>query len=377
MQTMNIPFLDLKKVNAELEHEIHEAVLNAVDSGWYILGRRGEEFEENCKKSLLGDRPGYVAGCNSGTDALILSLLAGGVGPGDEVISVSLTAIPTICAIHAVGARPVFVDVDRDTWVMDVDLVSRALSPATKAVIPVHLYGNMVDVQALRNRIGRASREDILIIEDVAQAHGSAFAGGQAGTFGRFGAFSFYPSKNIGALGDGGSVLCHTSEDAASLRSLRNYGQRDRYHAETKRGLNSRLDEIQASVLTVKLRYLDQWNKKKAALMELYRSRLAGLPLHFQTVTPGCNAAWHLCVIAMENQETRDALMTYLGNEGIQTLIHYPMPTHRQKAFSELGAAPLPNTESLSSRILSLPMNTTITAEESDYIVERTRSFFA
>ena len=374
---MNIPFLDLKKVNTELEREIHEAVLKAVDSGWYILGRGCEQFEKDCKKLLLGDRPGYVTGCNSGTDALILSLLAGGVGPGDEVVTVSLTAIPTICAIHAVGAHPVFVDIDPDTWVLDVDLVGRALSQTTKAVIPVHLYGNMVDMGALMNVISRSGRKDIFVIEDVAQAHGSMLAGGQAGTFGRFGAFSFYPSKNIGALGDGGAVLCHTSEDAASLKSLRNYGQRDRYNAETKRGLNSRLDEIQASVLTVKLRYLDQWNKKKAALMELYRSRLAGLPLHFQTVTPGCDAAWHLCVIAMDNQGTRDALMTHLSNAGIQTLVHYPIPTHRQKAFSELGAATLPNTESLSSRILSLPMNTTITAEESDYIAERTRSFFA
>jgi dTDP-3-amino-3,4,6-trideoxy-alpha-D-glucose transaminase len=373
---MNIPFLDLKKVNAELEHVIRDVILNVVDSGWYILGRAGEEFEEHCKSSLFGEQIGYVIGCNSGTDALVLSLLAAGIGPGDEVITVSHTAIPTICSIHAVGAKPVFVDIDENTWVMDSERVHPAITQRTKAIIPVHLYGNMADIETFKKILKQSDRDDICIIEDVAQAQGARLDGRHAGTGGRFGAFSFYPSKNIGSLGDGGAVACHTAEDMTALKSLRNYGQKDRYHAEIRRGLNSRLDEIQAAVLNVKLWHLVSWNLTKSKLMELYRIKLAGLPISFQKVTSGCDPAWHLCVIALDDNITRDALMAYLNKKGIQTLIHYPVPTHRQKAFVDLSTSNLPVTESLSTRILSLPFNTAIAEEEAEYMLDSIRLFF-
>lgn len=373
---MKIPFLDLKKVNMELGKDIKRAIQVVIDSGWYILGENGETFEKNCKTALVGDREGYVIGCNSGTDAIVLSLLAAGVGPDDEVITVSHTAIPTICAINAVGAKPVFIDIDADTWVMDVNQLLPAITPKTKAIIPVHIYGNMVDINALNEFINQSGRKDISVIEDVAQAQGSRFYDREAGTLGRFGAFSFYPSKNIGALGDGGAVLCHTAMDMNCLKSLRNYGQKDRYHAEIMRGVNSRLDEIQAAILDIKLKHLDEWNQRKSKLMDIYREELSDLPLKFQEVTTGCEPAWHLCVIAMDDNKTRDALLSYLNKEGIQALIHYPVPNHLQKAFTSVSSNRLPNTENLADSILSLPFNTAISQKEVQYMIKSVHSFF-
>jgi dTDP-4-amino-4,6-dideoxygalactose transaminase len=373
---MTIPFLDLKKVNDEIENEIRLAIDNVIKSGWYILGNAGERFELNCKNALVGEQEGYVLGCNSGTDALVLSLLASGVAPGDEVITVSHTAIPTICAITAVGAKPVFVDIDKDTWVMDAEMVQSAITRRTRAIIPVHLYGNMVDMLRIRNILTASGREDIHIIEDVAQAQGSQLAGSQAGTLGRFGAFSFYPSKNIGALGDGGAVFCHSHNDMQCLMSLRNYGQKDRYNAEMKRGLNSRLDEIQSAILDIKLKRLRQWNQRKSVLMDRYRAELSDVPVVFQDVTKGCEPAWHLCVIALENNKTREDLVDYLAGKGIQAMIHYPIPTHCQKAFISETPTHLLVTEDLTNRILSLPFNIAMTAEEITQVIGSIRSFF-
>ena len=374
---MKIPFLDLKKVNAELEQDIHLAVKTVIDSGWYILGKSGEIFEQNSKTALVGDGEGYVLGCNSGTDALVLSLLAAGVGPGDEVITVSHTAIPTVCAINAVGAHPVYVDIDADTWVMDVNQFLAAVTHKTRAVIPVHLYGNMVDMDSLKNDIASIHESQINIIEDVAQAQGSRLTAREAGTLGRLGAFSFYPSKNIGALGDGGAVFCHFSEDMIALKSLRNYGQHDRYSADRLRGINSRLDEVQAAILDIKLKRLHEWNQKKSTLMRFFRNALSDLPIQFQKITPGCEPAWHLCVIALADHETRESLFKYLNNEGIQTLIHYPIPNHRQKAFDRDSQQSLPVTENLAKKILSLPFNTALSQENIEYMMGKIRSFFS
>jgi len=373
---MKIPFLDLKKVNAELQEEISNAARSAIDSGWYILGKAGEAFERNCKLSLVGSDPGAVIGCNSGTDALVLSLLAAGVGQGDEVITVSHTAIPTISAIVAVSATPVFVDINPKTWVLDLHHVQKAVSARTKAIVPVHLYGNMVDVHALQELLSRMKREDICIVEDVAQAQGSSLTGRQAGTIGRFGAFSFYPSKNIGALGDGGAVFCRDGADAQKLRSLRNYGQKDRYHADLRRGINSRLDEVQAAILNAKLGRLSDWNKRKAAFMANYRSRLSDFPCAFQQVTDRCEPAWHLCVLSVESRDVRDRLMTHLSQAGIQTLIHYPIPTHMQPAFAAYSRGVLTVTEDIAGRILSLPLNTSLSGSDVDTVIEAIRSFF-
>ncbi len=373
---MIIPFLDLKKANAEIEEEIFQAIKRVLDSGWYILGKAGEAFERNMKIGLAGEDEGHVISCNSGTDAIILSLLAAGVEPGDEVITVSHTAIPTICAICSVGARPVYVDIDSESWIMDISSIEPAITEKTKAIVPVHLYGNMVAINDLRTVLEQIGRPDVHIIEDVAQAHGSKLLGKQAGTLGRFGAFSFYPSKNIGALGDGGAVFCHASNDMEYLKMLRNYGQKDRYYAEVKRGINSRLDELQAAILDVKLKYLNEWNYRKSQLVNAYRKELSSLPITFQKVTDGCEPGWHLCVIATENRRVRDDLVSHLKRNEINTLIHYPIPNHQQKAFLSGTPSNLPVTENLVSRIISLPLNIAIIDGEQHAIIEAIQAFF-
>jgi len=367
-----VPFLDLRKINLEIDHEIRIAIDKVINSGWYIMGNELMEFEQEMKKHLVADQDGYVVGCNSGTDAIILSLLAAGVKPGDEVITVSHTAIPTIAAIVGIGATPIFVDINEKTWVMDINKVHNRISAKTKAVIAVHLYGNMVDVFSLKDILSDYNREDIAIIEDVAQAQGAYLKGCQAGTIGDFGAFSFYPSKNIGALGDGGAVLCKDEHRYGLLCMLRNYGQKDRYNAIMPYGLNSRLDEVQASILTVKLKHLSDWNERKDKIMEFYRKELQESNFEFQDVTDNCRPAWHLCVLAFPNESKRDNAIQVLKDTGVQTLIHYPIPTHMQKAFLNFSNIDndLHKTERLAKRILSIPFNTILTDGDKNYIVD-------
>ena len=371
---MRIPFLDLKAINQEIIAEINAASQRALQSGWYILGKENEAFESALKESLGGGRQGYAVGCNSGTDAIVLALLAAGIGPGDEVITVSLTAIPTVSAICETGAVPVFVDIDPATWVMDVSQVSALLTSRTKAVVAVHLYGNMVDVFALREVLKQVNREDVLIIEDVAQAHGASLRDEQAGTLGDFGTFSFYPSKNIGALGDGGAVFCKEEKFFKRLTMLRNYGQESRYCATMQRGRNSRLDEVQAAILAVKLKHLPKWLKTKNTQMAFYRDALSSLPIQFQQVTGNCTPGWHLCVIALAAAKDRQTFMERLQDKGIDTLIHYPIPNHQQVAFSKYAMHSLPVTEQLSQRIFSLPFNTVLLNSQQIYIINSMKS---
>lgn len=370
---MGVPFFDIGRLNTTIAEDIARATQRTLTSGWYILGKEGEAFEQ-AMSTQLGR--GRVLGCNSGTDALILSLLAVGVGAGDEVVTVAHTAIPTVAAICAIGAMPVLIDINPETWVLDVSKVTEALTPKTKAIIVVHLYGNMVDVTEIQTIISAAGRSDIAIIEDVAQAQGAVLNSRPAGTIGRFGAFSFYPSKNIGALGDGGAVCCNNPADIVQVRMLRNYGQQDRYHAETPRGMNSRLDEIQAAVLSEKLPYLMMWNKRKADLMERYRIELDGLPLKFQQVTPGCQPAWHLCVVALDEAQQRDQLMAHFQREDIQTLVHYPIPNHRQPAFAHAQVRDTTRTDSLVGRIISLPLSPVLTDDEQATVINAARTYF-
>jgi dTDP-4-amino-4,6-dideoxygalactose transaminase len=371
---MAVPFFDIGRLNATIAGEISTAVQRAVGSGWYILGKEGEAFESAMARQLGSGR---VLGCNSGTDSLVLSLRAAGVGSGDEVITVAHTAIPTVAAICAVGATPVLVDIDPATWVIDPVRIAQGLTPLTKAVIGVHLYGNMADIDAIQEALHAAGRSDIAIIEDVAQAQGAALSGRSAGVIGRFGSFSFYPSKNIGALGDGGAVACQSDADAERVSMLRNYGQRDRYHAELRSGLNSRLDEIQAAILSAKLPYLGTWNNRKSELMERYRTSLAGLPLLFQQVTAGCEPAWHLCVVALEKAGERDRLQEHLQRHGVQTLVHYPIPNHLQPAFAHARKGDLSVTENLAGRILSLPLSPVLADGEQEQVISSVREFFS
>jgi dTDP-4-amino-4,6-dideoxygalactose transaminase len=373
---MLYPFLDLKKVNSEIEVEIRNVIEKVLLSGWYILGEACNEFEKNMKTVLSGKNEGFVTTCNSGTDALILSLLSAGVGLGDEVVTVSHTAIPTICAINAVGAKPVYIDIDSKTWLMDISLLRSVITPKTKAIVPVHLYGNMVDVDEVIKILCEIGRTDVAIVEDVAQALGSVLSGKQAGTIGRFGAFSFYPSKNIGALGDGGAVFCGEENDSVILHQLRNYGQKNRYQVEVKKGLNSRLDEFQAAILNVKLKYLQKWIDIKSQLMNEYKLALAGLPIEFQAVSENCIPAWHLCVIRLESEKNRNDLLQYLRRHEIDTLIHYPIPNHLQKAFLLDQKIHLPVTEDLTKRILSLAFNTALSSADYNFIIDKIQKFF-
>jgi len=373
---MRVPFFDLNRLYQDQKQQIDDAVRRVLGSGRYILGTACEDFESRMKKELVGSGQGAVVSCNSGTDALVLSLLALGAEPGDPVITVSHTAIPTITAIRSLGCIPTFVDIDPQTWLLDCEKLEAAITPRTKAIISVHLYGNMVDVPGIVGILRKINRQDISIIEDVAQAQGASLSGEQAGTLGSYGAFSFYPTKNLGAMGDGGAVFCASAENAAKLRMLRYYGQKDRTMTELSRGINSRLDEAQAAILSVRIASLESSLRKKLEIMDRYRQELSDFPIRFQKITPGCRPAWHLGVVAFESISVRDEVRKHLSDQGIETLIHYPTPTHLQPALSRPSGA-LPVTEALSKAILSLPLNSGLRAEEQAFIIEKITQFFS
>lgn len=373
---MKVSFFDLRRIYLEQKEEIDKIINKVLDFGQYILGPECSTFEQNLKKELIGNGPGEVVTCNSGTDALVLSLLTAGVGKGDDVITVSHTAIPTISAIIEVGAQPIFIDIDPKNWLMDLEKISAAITAQTKAIIAVHLYGNVLPVLVLERILKEMGRLDISIIEDVAQAQGSSIHSQNAGTWGRFGAFSFYPTKNLGGLGDGGAVFCKSEADASKLRMLRNYGKSGPKVAEISRGLNSRMDEIQAAVLNTRLKLMADWKRRKTLMMKRYREELDGLPIEFQEITPNCDPSWHLCVISLESESERNQLREFYSKHEIQTLIHYLTPTHLQAAFASKKTKSLPNTENVAKRIISLPMNPALREDEQAHVIKVTRSFF-
>ena len=343
-----IRMFDYLALYATLKDEILAAVQRVMESGQLILGPEGKAFEEEFA-AFLGAR-GACVGVNSGTDALVVALMALGVGHGHEVLTVANTAVPTVSAIRAVGAIPVFCDVDENTCLMDIEEVPSRITPKTRAVIPVHLFGNVVDVPRLKSLLaGRAIR----IVEDCAQCHGAALRGIRAGTLADISAFSFYPTKNLGAYGDAG--LCWSADPAliADMKRIRMYGFEGRYYAE-REGINTRLDEVQAGVLRVKLRHLQDWVARRRALAALYDRNLppGAAPVR---AGPGVEHAYHLYVVQVARRdEVREALL----RRGVETGVHYPYPIHRMKAYSPLGYAEgsLPRTEGLAHRILSLPL---------------------
>jgi dTDP-4-amino-4,6-dideoxygalactose transaminase len=334
--------------------EIDAAVLAALGRGAYILGPEVAAFEVEFG-AYLGGRP--VVGVGSGTEAVHLALRACGVGPGDAVLTVSHTAVATVAAIELAGAVPVLVDIDPATYTMSPAALEAALArprPGAgrpRAVIPVHLYGQPADMPAI---IGIARRRDLLVIEDCAQAHGATLDGRMAGTWGDAAAFSFYPTKNLGAIGDGGAVAAGTPELADRLRMLREYGWRERYVSAVP-GINSRLDEIQAAILRVKLRHLDDDNRRRRDLAARYDALLAGSGLTLPRLGPAVTHVYHQYVVAAAR---RDELREHLRTRGVGTLIHYPRPVHRQPAYEGRVAVPVPlrYTDEVCRRILSLPM---------------------
>lgn len=368
---MKVLFGDFKTHYKQYKTEIDQAVSRVLNSGHFILGSELESFEKDFAAFHGG---GYVIGCASGTEAIYLALAACNVKVGDEVIVVAHTAVPTISAISMTGATPVFVDIDPITYVMDINKIESLITPKTKAILPVHLYGQMVDMQSL---LKIAAKYKIPVIEDVAQATGASYKGAIAGTLGEYSAFSFYPSKNIGAFGDGGAVFTKTKEQFEKLLMLRNYGQSKRYYHDII-GINSRLDEIQAAILSCRLPYLKEWNKKRQEIANRYTEGLSSLADLVKTpaIHPNNEHVFHLYVIQVEE---RDALQNYLLENGIQTLIHYPTPAHMQKAYAYLGYKQnsLPITEYITKRILSLPLYPELTNEQIELVISTIQRFFA
>lgn len=345
----DVPFVDLKAQYAAIKAEVDQAVLTVLGNCNFILGREVEAFESAFAK-YLGCQ--HAVGVSSGVDALRLALEALGIGSGDEVIIPANTFIATALSISAVGARPVLVDIDARSYNIDANRIEAAITPHTRAIMPVHLYGqpcNMDEIMEI------ARRRNLRVIEDACQAHGARYRGRAAGTIGDIGCFSFYPGKNLGAYGDGGAVVTNDLELAGKVARLRNYGQREKYY-HSEKGLNARLDTVQAAVLGVKLRYLDDWNRRRRRHADYYRERLTGIE---QLVTPVIEAErdhiFHLYVVRVRE---RAQLQRYLAERGITTLIHYPVPIHLQEAYRDLGSGrgDFPVTEQASDEILSLPM---------------------
>jgi dTDP-4-amino-4,6-dideoxygalactose transaminase len=348
--------------------ELDEAVSRVLDSGWFILGPEGEAFERELA-TALGARDAVAVG--NGTDALHLALRALGVGPGHEVVTTSLSAAYTALAVLHAGARPVFVDVDPRTLNIDPGKVEAALTPRTKAILPVHLYGHPADMDPI---LSLTRERGLAVLEDACQAHGALYRGRPVGTLagGRgLGALSFYPTKNLGALGDGGAILVNDPALAARLRQLRNGGQSDRYRHEVP-GVNSRLDELQAALLRVGLRHLSAWTERRRALGALYTQELGGAGLEVPSEQSYARSVFHRYVV---RHPRRDALAAALRERGVGTLIHYPIPLHLQPAFAALGGKPgdLPVAEKATGEILSLPLYPELRDEQARAVVEAVR----
>lgn len=347
--------------------EIESAVDRVLQSGWYILGREVESFEREFA-AYCGVK--YAVGCASGTEAIALALMALDVGAGAEVVTVAHTAVPTVSAITMAGATPVFVDID-DHMLMNADAVEAVLTERTRAILPVHLYGQMADMNKI---LDVAARHNVPVVEDACQAHGAEFNGKKAGSWGRLGCFSFYPTKNLGCYGDGGAVTTDDKTLYTRLVMLRNYGQEKRYY-HTIKGINSRLDEIQAAVLRVKLGHLDEWNALRRRAAGWYAEALEGVC----ACPPQKQDALHVYHLYVIRTADRDGLKRHLENEGITTLMHYPVPVHLQEAYKDLGygAGDLPVTEAAVREILSLPMHPALAREEVRFVGEKIREYRA
>jgi dTDP-4-amino-4,6-dideoxygalactose transaminase len=345
---MSVPFVDLKQQYLSIKDEVLAAVAGVFESTQFVLGKEVAAFEDEFA-SYSGAR--YGVAVNSGTSALHLALLAAGVGPGAEVITVPFTFVATAAAVGYTGAKPVFVDVDPETYCMDPARIEQAITPRTKAILPVHLYGQAADMDAIS---AIARRHGLPVVEDAAQAHGAEYRGRRCGSIGEMGCFSFYPGKNLGAYGEGGMVTTNDPEFARQIRILRDWGAEKKYHHVLK-GFNYRMEGVQGAILRVKLRYLEKWTEARRANAELYSRALADSGLQLPKQASGNRHVYHVYAV-MTSQ--RCDLMEALEAQGIQTGIHYPIPVHLQPAYSDLNyqAGDFPIAERLASEELSLPM---------------------
>ncbi len=366
--SVQVPFLNLAAQHATLKSELLPAVEQVLASGHYILGPNLAAFEQAIAQ-FTGAR--FGVGVNSGSDALTLALRALDIRPGDEVITTPFTYIAPAEAIHQVGARVVFADIDPRTFNLNPTEVARKITDRTRAIIPVHLFGQAAPVREL---MALAAPRDIQIVEDCAQAIGATHHGQPVGSMGRLGCFSFYPTKNLGADGDGGMVVTQEESLARELRMLRVHGIERRY-CHDLHGYNSRLDELQAAILRIKLPHLPPWNARRVEIATRYDTGLAGLPVACPVTAPGNTHVYHVYALLTEQ---RDALQKHLDVHGVSTIIYYPWPLHLQKVYADLGyhAGDLPVAESVSRRILPLPMYPELTDGQVDYVVATIRKFF-
>lgn len=363
---MDVPYVDLAAGYQSLKAELDEAVIRVMSSGSCVLGENVQAFEQEFAEWLGADE---VASVGSGTDALYLVLKALEIGEGDEVITVSHTAVNTVLAISKAGATPVLVDIDPETYCLDPAALDGVVNERTRAVIPVHLYGHPADMDAVMDFAGE---HGLAVIEDCAQAHGAEYRGRKVGTIGTAGCFSFYPTKNLGACGDGGAVSTNDPALAAKIHSLGNCGQGEERYRNLYRGDVSRLDELQAAILRVKLKNLDQWTDSRRRVAGLYREALAGAGLVLPIEKPWAFHVYHLYVI---RSNKRDRLRRHLADSGVQSLVHYPFPVHQQPAYAGVASGDLSVTDQVVGEILSLPVFPEITEPQLQRVVEAVRSF--
>lgn len=358
---ITIPFLDLGKATQELREPILENVQRVVESGWYILGPEVDLFE---REFATFCECRFAVGLGNGLDALKIALLALDIGPGDEVIVPGNTFIATCLAVSQTGAVPVPVEPDRITHLIDPGLIEQSITPRTRAIIPVHLYGRPAELDAISDI---AKRHGLRVIEDAAQAHGATYHGRRIGGHSDLVAWSFYPGKNLGALGDAGALTTDDEELANKVRALRNYGSTKKYVNDVI-GMNSRLAPIQAAVLRVKLPVLQSWNERRSRIASFYSDHLRNTNLLLPPADNASSSSWHLYVVRAGN---RDALQAYLMNRGVETIVHYPIPPHRQRAYqnTDLAANNLPLTDELADQVLSLPIGPHLSMADAEYVV--------
>ena len=367
---MKVPFLSFDESNARIKEQILAAFENFFDSGWYILGEQVRKFEE---KYAQFNMVNHSVGVSNGLDALHIALKSLGIKEGDEVLVPSNTYIATVLAVSYVGATPVFVEPDIETYNINPERMVEKITPRTKAIIPVHLYGQACNMEAIMNI---AQKYSLVVVEDNAQAHDATFNNKPTGSWGNINATSFYPGKNLGALGDAGAVTTNDDQLAQQARTLRNYGSSKKYHNEVV-GFNMRLDECQAAFLSVKLDYLKEWTQQRKKIAEIYSELLQGVgDLILPKTLPGATHVYHLYVVRTAK---RDALQDFLNREGVGTLIHYPIPPHLQPAYKNLGfkKGDFPIAEELAETSLSLPIWPGMQQEQIDLVVGKIKAFYA
>jgi len=361
-----VPFNDLRRQHRLLRKPIEAALQRVLERGWFILGDEGRCFEQEFA-AYCG--AAHAVGVASGTEALYVALAALGVGVNDEVITVPNTCVPTVAAIVMTGARPVLVDVDPVSRTMDASRLEEVLTPRTKAIVPVHLYGQPADVESI---LTVATPNGIPVVEDAAQAHGATIGRRRAGTLGVMGCFSFYPTKNLGAIGDGGMIVTNDPVLAERARLLRNYGQREQHRSEGP-GINSRLDELQAAVLRVKLPYLEEWNERRRQIADRYREGLRDRPVGVPRRVAGTESVCHLFAVEVPD---RAAFRELCAAQGVETAVHYPTPIHLQPAYGWLGyrSGDFPVAEHLCRAVVSLPLFPQLVDDEVDLVVRCARN---